>query len=52
MASRFVGKLRGKSVGETSLKDEVDGNESVSCKDDYVVSEEISKSSFSKFGSL
>ena len=46
LASRLFGKFKGKSVGETSLIDGVDGSEGVSGNDDSVVSEEISIGSF------
>ena len=51
LASRLIGKLKGKSVGNIWLIDGVDGSESVSGRDDSVVSEEISIGSFTKLGS-
>ena len=51
LVSRLVVKFRGKSFCEIWLKDGVDGSESVSGRDDNVVSEEISIGLFTKFGS-
>ena len=51
LASRFVGKNRGKSVGDIWLFEGVDGNERVSGRDDDVVSEQISIGSFAILGS-
>ena len=52
LASRLIGKFRGKGVGEIWLIDGVDGSDNVSgSDDDVVVSVEISIGSFIKFGS-
>ena len=47
----MFGKFSGKSVGDIWLIDDVDGSESVSVRDDNVVSEEVSIGSFTKLGS-
>ena len=43
--------LRGKIDGEICLKDGVDGSDSVSGKDENVVSDEVSIGSLTKLGS-
>ena len=50
LALRLIGKLKGKSVGDIWLIDGVDGSESVSGRDDSVVSEQISFGSFTNLG--
>ena len=49
--SGFVGKIRGKSVGDISLIEGVEEREIVSGNVDSVVSDEASIGSFTKFGS-
>ena len=46
-----IWEFKGKSVGEISLNDGVDGSDNVSGSDDSVVSVKISIGSFTKFGS-